>query len=281
MIVAGGAWETPRLLLRSEIANSSGLVGRYLMYHFQTYVVGSFPFRLHGHRGRSVTHLHDDHMIIDDDEPRVREGARAPLLPGRHRRARRRRHPIIEGMYTDARPRAHPRDARVADARPPVGVHDAGRRPPAGHEPRRPRSRACATCTASPPGARPTTCTRTRSSRRATTRPKLAEIMREAGAEHDVRDHVAPARRRPRRHAPARRSRGTSWARAGWATIPRTSVVDRWQRFHDVENMVCTDSSVFPTSTGYGPTLTIVALAIRACRELAGLPPLRSSRRTS
>ncbi len=59
---------------------------------------------------------------------------------------------------------------------------------------------------------------------------------------------------------------------------PRTSVVDRWQRFHDVENMLCTDSSVFPTSTGYGPTLTIVALAIRACRNLAGLPPLRSER---
>jgi choline dehydrogenase-like flavoprotein len=58
----------------------------------------------------------------------------------------------------------------------------------------------------------------------------------------------------------------------------RTSVVDRWQRFHDVENMLCTDSSVFPTSTGYGPTLTIVALAIRATRELAGLPALRSTR---
>ena len=42
--------------------------------------------------------------------------------------------------------------------------------------------------------------------------------------------------------------------------------------------MVCTDSSVFPTSTGYGPTLTIVALAIRACRELAGLPKLTSTR---
>jgi choline dehydrogenase-like flavoprotein len=59
---------------------------------------------------------------------------------------------------------------------------------------------------------------------------------------------------------------------------PRTSVVDPWQRFHDVENMLCTDSSVFPTSTGYGPTLTIVALAIRACREIAGLSPLRSTR---
>jgi choline dehydrogenase-like flavoprotein len=38
------------------------------------------------------------------------------------------------------------------------------------------------------------------------------------------------------------------------------------------------DSSVFPTSTGYGPTLTIVALALRAARALAGLPPLRSQR---
>ena len=82
MVVAGGAWETPRLLLRSEIANSSGLVGRYLMYHFQTFVVGSFPFRLHGHRGRSVTHLHDDHMIVDDDVPRLRAASTASPTSG-------------------------------------------------------------------------------------------------------------------------------------------------------------------------------------------------------
>jgi choline dehydrogenase-like flavoprotein len=56
-----------------------------------------------------------------------------------------------------------------------------------------------------------------------------------------------------------------------------TSVVDGWSRFHDVENMICADSSVFPTSTGYGPTLTLVALAIRACRALAGETPLRST----
>ena len=37
---------------------------------------------------------------------------------------------------------------------------------------------------------------------------------------------------------------------------PATSVFDRWQRLHGVENVVCTDSSVFPTSTGYGPTRT-------------------------
>ena len=50
---------------------------------------------------------------------------------------------------------------------------------------------------------------------------------------------------------------------------PTTSVVDPSQRLWDVENVVCTDSSVFPTSTGYGPTLTIVALAIRNARALA------------
>ncbi len=38
--------------------------------------------------------------------------------------------------------------------------------------------------------------------------------------------------------------------------------------------MLITDSSVFPTSTGYGPTLTLVALAVRAARALAGVEPL-------
>jgi choline dehydrogenase-like flavoprotein len=55
-------------------------------------------------------------------------------------------------------------------------------------------------------------------------------------------------------------------------------VFDPWQRSWDVPNVLCADSSVFPTSTGYGPTLPIVALAIRMARELAGLPRLQSER---
>jgi choline dehydrogenase-like flavoprotein len=51
---------------------------------------------------------------------------------------------------------------------------------------------------------------------------------------------------------------------------PRTSVVRPDGRFHDVENLLCADSSVFVTSTGYNPTLTLVALAIRAARLLVG-----------
>jgi len=59
-------------------------------------------------------------------------------------------------------------------------------------------------------------------------------------------------------------------------TDPATSVVDPTQRVHGVENVLVTDSSVFPTSAGYGPTLTLVALAARAAHLLAGTEPLSS-----
>ena len=48
----------------------------------------------------------------------------------------------------------------------------------------------------------------------------------------------------------------------------KTSVTDPYGRLHDVPNVVVADSSVFVTSSGYGPTLTLVALAIRAARAL-------------
>ncbi len=66
VVVACGAFETPRLLLRSGIGNSSDLVGRNLMFHLQTIVLGIFPFRLHGDRGRDVTHLMDDPIVGDE-----------------------------------------------------------------------------------------------------------------------------------------------------------------------------------------------------------------------
>ena len=54
---------------------------------------------------------------------------------------------------------------------------------------------------------------------------------------------------------------------------PDTSVVDRWGRVHALDNVVVADSSVFVTSAGYGPTLTLVALAARAAHHLAGTTP--------
>ena len=42
------------------------------------------------------------------------------------------------------------------------------------------------------------------------------------------------------------------------------------RRMHDLPNVVVADSSVFVTSAGYGPTLTLVALAARAATALVG-----------
>jgi choline dehydrogenase-like flavoprotein len=55
---------------------------------------------------------------------------------------------------------------------------------------------------------------------------------------------------------------------------PATSVTDPQGRFHDVDNLYACDGSVFPTSSGYNPTLTIVALALKIAQGIAGNRPL-------
>jgi choline dehydrogenase-like flavoprotein len=51
---------------------------------------------------------------------------------------------------------------------------------------------------------------------------------------------------------------------------PTRSVVDRWGRLHEVDNVHVADASVFVSSGGFNPTLTIMALALRTARHLAG-----------
>ena len=50
---------------------------------------------------------------------------------------------------------------------------------------------------------------------------------------------------------------------------PETSVVDRFGRMHELDNVHIADGSVFTTSGGFNPTLTIMALALRAARHIA------------
>jgi choline dehydrogenase-like flavoprotein len=49
---------------------------------------------------------------------------------------------------------------------------------------------------------------------------------------------------------------------------PKTSFVDRWQRSHDVKNLFLMDGAVYPSSACQNPTITIMALAARACDHL-------------
>lgn len=51
---------------------------------------------------------------------------------------------------------------------------------------------------------------------------------------------------------------------------PMTSVVDGDGRMHQMDNVFCSDSSVFATSGGSNPTNTIMAVALRTARGLTG-----------
>ena len=48
----------------------------------------------------------------------------------------------------------------------------------------------------------------------------------------------------------------------------KTSVLNRWQQAWDAPNLFVMDGSVYPSSACQNPTLTIMALAARACDHL-------------
>jgi choline dehydrogenase-like flavoprotein len=274
VVLAGGAFETPRLLLRSGIGNAD-VVGRYLMFHFQTLVLGIFPFRLHAHRGRAVTHLMDDPMVPDAPASAAAEDADLPYFRGgivEHGGAGQ---PIVEAIHLPAGElhsqlmvESTMRDCMAVFTMQGEDLPQAGNRIdldpqlrdvwgyPAGRVTYAPHRHevACAEHWA----------------------PRLEAVMRDAGA-HTAFWVTSPPR--PGSEFEAANPTPISRHVMGTARMgddARTSVFDRWQRLHDVDNVLCTDSSVFPTSAGYGPTLTLVALAIRATRALAGLEPLRT-----
>ena len=65
--------------------------------------------------------------------------------------------------------------------------------------------------------------------------------------------------------------RYSGWHLLGTARMgddPATSVLDRWNRAHDVPNLYVVDGSCFVTSAGVNPTSSICALALRAADHM-------------
>ena len=50
---------------------------------------------------------------------------------------------------------------------------------------------------------------------------------------------------------------------------PQTSVVDPYCKTHDLNDFYIIDGSIFPTSLGVNPQLTIMAFATRAAEHIA------------
>jgi gluconate 2-dehydrogenase alpha chain len=259
VVIAAGAIETPRLLLLSGVDHD--LVGRYLMTHFQTITAGSMPFRTYAERGRAVTHVHDD-MIVGDDASRAAAaeaglpwirgglvehgGAGLPIMEAKHLPWGE-QHP---GLMATSPIRAHlwafimqgedlPYAGNRVDLDPTV--KDARGFPVARVTYR--------------PGRHELAASKHYG-------PRLVAILKEMGATWTAFT-TSPGTGNaasPEAVPESRHNMGT--VRMG--TDPASSVVDPSGRLHQADNVVIADSSVFVTSAGYGPTLTLAALAARA-----------------
>lgn len=275
VVLAAGAFETPRLLLKNDVANSSGLVGRHLMFHFQTFTVGAFPFSLHGERGRAVTHLHDDFCVPTADDLAAARAAGLPWFRGgivEHGSAA---HPIQEALTYPTGPQ-HNRSMRDSSLRDRLWVFTMQGEDLPQVANRVDLDPAVRDVWGTPAGRVTYAPHRHELVASAHWAPVLERVLLDAGAEWSFSSTSPPmdddphaALEHPLGMAPASRHvMGT--CRMG--DDPATSVVGPHGRFHDVENLVCADSSVFVTSTGYGPTLTLAALAHRSASLLAGSP---------
>jgi glucoside 3-dehydrogenase (cytochrome c) catalytic subunit len=50
---------------------------------------------------------------------------------------------------------------------------------------------------------------------------------------------------------------------------PKTSILNKFNQMHEVKNVFVTDGAAFVSSANHNPTLTILALTVRACDYLA------------
>jgi choline dehydrogenase-like flavoprotein len=87
---------------------------------------------------------------------------------------------------------------------------------------------------------------------------EAAAMLEAAGAEN-VRKFAQPS-------IPGMGIHEVGTARMG--NDPKTSVLNRWEQAHEVSNLFVMDGSAYPSSACQNPTLTIMALASRACDYL-------------
>jgi choline dehydrogenase-like flavoprotein len=254
VILAASAAESARLLLLSgaSLANSSGLVGKNLMFHFQTTVVGVLKQRVHGHRGRSVTIGFSDFRGTPGDAQHplggiVELATSADLIGevksyafdlgkrGSELRALVEQSPLRDKlvamiMQAEDAPQASNRVDLDPDL---VDVYG------------RPALRVTYSPHAFELGARDFYI------------PKLLDIVKAAGAQFGL---VGPV------DSPSQSRHVMGTLRMG--TDPKTSVCDRTGKLHDLGNLWCADGALFPTSSGFNPTLTIQALALWVAANL-------------
>jgi choline dehydrogenase-like flavoprotein len=280
-VLAASAIESARLCLLSgspgaALGNSSGQVGQNLMFHLRTSVNGFLPQRVHGQRGRAVTHgLSEFRGVLPGGEAirvlRADDGSPAVVLGGICEFG------VSEGSPIDRDGSVYALDLpRGFGLRAGLGLKNALRDQALGQHlvsvvmhaedaPQRTNAVDLDGRYRDVHGLPATRITYRSHAYEGAARkrcvPHLRQILLAAGVPAE-KVFVEPALPPPQtRHIMGTLRMGSDRA---------TSVVDPQGRFWDVDNLYAADGSVFPTSSGYNPTLTIIASALRIGHGLVG-----------
>jgi choline dehydrogenase-like flavoprotein len=258
VLCANGA-ETPRLLLMSKsnrfpdgLANSSGMVGKHLMFNGGSESAGVFEHEVHAHKGPVVTRISQEHYELDETLGLIGGGGFdfRISVPGMMR---------VMTMPTDG----------------PMWGADFKQR-------MRPwflHSLDCVSHTSSLPVA-DNSITLDPDLKDAWGLPSMRVTYREH--EHDMRlykylqdrgvELLEAAGAQKTHRSPINDTPGSAVHLLGTARMgndPRTSVVDKYHRAHDVKNLFVVDGSSMVTGGRGQPTFTIQALAFRAADHIA------------
>ena len=235
----------------SPIGNSSGAVGSNLMFHYQTVCVGVFEERIHSYRGRSVTH-----GIADF---RGTPGSAANPLGGIMELTGFTDGPLTnaELMLEALQLYPEPFDGARLKAlirQAPFGDRTAALTMQAEDAPQLTNKVDLDPAYKDIDGLPVARITYQNSQfeigARDFYKPKMAQIMNAAGAKYvffksaddpSISAHIMGTLR--------------------FGSDPSASVCDANGRFHDIQNLYCADGGLFPTSSGFNPTMTIIALA--------------------
>ena len=269
-VLAASAIESVRLCFLSDLdgpglGNSSDQLGRHVMFHFQTNSVGIYKQHLHGERGQSVTNGMSDFRGVTEGGLSLRPDA---PLGG-----------VIE-FGTSSEPILSSKASLNEEARAFAELVGLSLKqllvenPFQGHigvmimqaeDAPQPTNRVDLDPTVRDVFGAPVPRLTYDNNRfeldaAAYYKPLLLEIHEAAGAQFGFTQPFDPESPPASRHLMGGLRMGND---------PQTSVCDAFGKFHDLENLHCTDGGVFVTGSGYNPTLTIIALALRAAGKIA------------
>lgn len=266
VILAASPIESVRLCFLSDpgglgIGNASGHLGRHFMFHYQTIAAGFFRQRLHGERGRSVTHgisdfrgiktmaegggLREDHPHVggvvelsSSSEPIIAALSGLQALPIARSLGLSLKDMLVENPFQQhiavmiMQGEDAPQYSNRVDLDP--NVVDVFELPV------------------------PRLTYQNHAFERDAAehyKPEMLKVIEAAGAEFGLFEPVNPAAPPVSRHILGGLRMGAD---------PRDCVCDPYGKFHDLDNLYCVDGSVLVTGSGYNPTPTIIALALRA-----------------